>query len=468
MLPDDFLDRMKVFLGEEFAPFLTSFKDASSLGLRVNTLKLCVGEFLKISPYSLHTIPWTGEGFTLPLDSRPGTHPYHAAGLYYLQDPSAMAVTELLDPQPGDRILDLAAAPGGKTTHIAAKMNQQGLLVANDINTSRSRDLYHNLERWGARNTVVLNETSQRLATHFGPFFDKVLLDAPCSGEGMFRKDPKAIYEWSPKMVVSCANRQDLILAEAAKLVRSGGRLVYATCTFAPEENEGTVFRFLQVHPEFAIERIEVKDGFSSGRPEWISQNSSSGSNVNILDLRQTVRLWPHKAPGEGHFIAVLRKNATPPLLHTFPKPFQISSLIGNLRFDYETFAAETLQGNLPLQRLSLHGSHLYQIPNAAPDLHGLRVIHWGWWLGTFKTRRFEPSQALVMALTPTDLCQVYDFQIDDSALMSYLRGQVLVEPGPDGWIMISVDGYPLGWAKRVKNRLKPHFPRWLRMVGSR
>ena len=230
-------------------------------------------------------------------------------------------------------ILDLAAAPGGKTTHIAARMEQHGLLVANDVNASRVRDIASNLERWGARNTIILNETPPRLAAHFGPFFDKVLVDAPCSGEGMFRKDPSAIFEWSPRMIERCASRQDEILDQAAGMVRPGGLLVYATCTFAPEENEGSVLRFLRAHPDFDVEEIDSKDGFSSGRPDWLSEFDSSPSDGYPEALHRALRLWPHLGPGEGHFIAVLRKTKAQNNGTSSLNPLQHFPLTGSQRF---------------------------------------------------------------------------------------------------------------------------------------
>lgn len=468
MLPHDFIERMKVLLGEESDAFLASYKEPPSSGLRVNTLKVSPEAFSQISPFPLTPIPWTKVGFTLPPECRPGTHPYHTAGLYYLQDPSAMAVTEVLDPQPGERILDLAAAPGGKTTHIAARMENQGLLVANDINYSRVRDLYNNIERWGAQNIVVVNETPQRLADHFGPFFDKVLVDAPCSGEGMFRKDPDAIYEWNPRMVESCANRQDEILDDAARMVRPGGRLVYSTCTFAPEEDESSVWRFLRTNPNFDLEEVDQREGFYPGRPDWFMEHDPAVIEAGPEILSRTIRLWPHLGPGEGHFIAVMHNKEVPAKSHYSPKYLQRSTLSREFKAYFEAFAKETLNTDVFADELSLQGAFLYRVPADMPELQGLRVIHWGSWLGVFKTRRFEPSQAFVMGLSPEDVRHVCDFPLEDPRLESYLRGEVLSQSGPDGWIMVAVDGYPLGWAKRVQSRLKPRFPRWLRLVGER
>ncbi len=461
MLPNAYLERMKLRLGDEFDPFIASYNDAPGIGLRVNTLKISPEEFSLISPYPLTRIPWSDAGFSLPLETRPGKHPYHAAGLYYVQDPSAMAVAELLDPKPGERILDLAAAPGGKTTHIAAKMKGQGVLVANDIHPRRVRELAKNMARWGARNVVILNETPQRLVDHFGASFDRVLVDAPCSGEGMFRKDPTACHEWTPKFVESCAVRQDGIMHAAAKLVRHGGWLVYSTCTFSPEENECTILRFLNSHPDFVLVEPNRSDGFSSGRPDWCSADADAPTKAG---LAQTVRLWPHKAPGEGHFIAILQRCENAHSV-TLPNRFHPLSIPGDQKSYFKTFEDSSLRWRASSERLTLLGSYLYDLPEGMLDLRGLRVIHWGWWLGVMKVKRFEPSHALAMALTPADFKQVLRLTVDDAKTMAYLHGEVLPSPGPDGWVMVAVDGYPLGWGKRVRNRLKSHSPKWLRWM---
>ncbi len=454
-LPPLFLSRMKDQLGDEYAAFLVSYDQPPDVGLRVNTLKLSPEEFKRVSPFQLTPIPWAPAGFVVPPNSRPGKHPYHAAGLYYLQDPSAMAVAELMSPRPAERVLDLAAAPGGKTTHIAALMGGGGLVVANDIHSRRAQVLAKNLERWGACNTVVLNETPPRLVEHFGAYFDRVVVDAPCSGEGMFRKDPEARAEWTPRLVESCAVRQDAILLDAAKLVRPGGVLVYATCTFAPEEDEGTIARFLDSHPQFELIASPQFSGFSSGRPDWLGERAT-GSQV----LQRTVRLWPHKAPGEGHFIALLKKEDTGNRKSMSPIPHTLPPEAGQY---FQGFCDETLNWGPLEDRLALFGSHLYQIPSDCPDLHGLKVIHWGWWLGTMKKKRFEPSHALAMGLRAEDVHHTLPLKLDDPSVDSYLRGEVLASPGEKGWVLVTIDGFPLGWGKRVQGRLKTHLPKWLR-----
>ena len=270
-IPSAFLERMARLLRDEYPAFLASYDMPPSIGLRVNTLKIAPEVFRQLAPFELAPVPWCSAGFTIVADdAEPGKHPYHAAGLYYLQDPSAMAVAELLDPQPGERVLDLASAPGGKATHIAAKMQGQGLLVANEIHSKRAWELAGNLERWGATHVAITNERPERLAERFEGFFDRVLVDAPCSGEGMMRKGEAARVEWAPELMHGCALRQSGILEQAAALVRPGGRLVYSTCTFNPEENEGTVARFLDAHPEFELIEPPRPPGFSPGRPDWL------------------------------------------------------------------------------------------------------------------------------------------------------------------------------------------------------
>ncbi len=270
--------------------FLASYEALPDIGLRVNTLKIAPDAFRQLSPFDLAPVPWCAAGFTVAGDdAEPGKHPYHAAGLYYLQDPSAMAVAELLDPQPGERVLDLAAAPGGKATHIAALMGGEGLLVANEIHPRRAWELAGNLERWGARNVAVTNETPERLAERFEGFFDRVLLDAPCSGEGMMRKSEAARVEWAPELVRGCALRQSAILEQAARLVRPEGRLAYATCTFNPEENEGTIARFLAAHPEFDLVEAPRRPAF---RP--------AGRIGSVLGQVSGRRGRPCACPGRG------------------------------------------------------------------------------------------------------------------------------------------------------------------------
>ncbi len=323
---------MSRFLGDEYPAFAEALNHDPMHGLRVNTLKLSADEFKKISPFRLgDKVAWCDFAFSLPPspqqtgDGRnsiePGKHPFHLAGLYYLQDPSAMSAAELLGPRPGERVLDLAAAPGGKTTHIASLMQGKGLLVANEIKTKRLNHLVVNVERWGAANVVVTNETPERLADHFGAYFDRVLVDAPCSGEGMFRKDMGARQDWSEGMVAGCAVRQTNILRVAAHLVRPGGYLLYSTCTFAPEEDEAVADRFLQEHPDFEIKVLPQLPGFMPGQPEWVRAATGSLENNTAVNdaLRGAARLFPHRVAGEGHFACLMVRRDGPAEMLTFP-----------------------------------------------------------------------------------------------------------------------------------------------------
>jgi len=455
-LPPAFLKRMKDYLGDDYAAFLASYDHPSNIGLRINTLKITPEEFETISPFPLDPVPWEPAGFLIPPGHHPGKHPYHVAGLYYLQDPAAMAVAALMSPQPGERVLDLAAAPGGKTTHIAARMAGEGLLVANDIFEHRVRSLTRNLARWGTRNTVVLNETTKHLAEFFGPFFDRVLVDAPCSGEGMFRKDPAMRKVWIPKHIRDYAARQDVIMDSAAQLVRPGGMLVYVTCTFAPEEDEGTLARFLQTHPDFELAALPQMAGFSPGRPDWLSD-----CDLSSLNLDRALRLWPHKSLGEGHFIAVLERVQDNSVIHN-PAPPHFKSLPAEAHHLIEQFFDHTLDWKPKAENLTLKGSQLYTLPPDCPNLDGLRVVHWGWWLGTVKKKRFEPSHALGLGLRAADFKLTLPLAAQAQETALYLRGDVLPSPGPDGWVMVTVDDFPLGWGKRVQGRLKPRLPSWL------
>lgn len=476
-LPEPFLKRMQRLLDEEYHAFLNSYRSPATTGLRVNTLKVSPEAFLTLAPFHLTPLPWPVPGFLVPNDAQPGRHPYHAAGLYYLQDPSAMTVAYLLAPQPGERVLDLAAAPGGKATHIAALMQNQGVLVCNEIHPRRVWDLAGNLERWGARNVIITNETPERLASQLGEFFDRVLVDAPCSGEGMFRKSNVARREWTPELVRGCALRQSAILNEAARMVRPGGLLVYATCTFAPEENEGVVTRFLRAHPEFELKEPAWAPGFAPGRPDWVDESlphDPAAHNVTaneeehaprsrgwIPELQRTVRLWPHRAPGEGHFVALLRRAETGTVhLHAMWRPRDAP---GHARRLYESFCQAHLVEPPATERLALVGSYLYQWPAGAPNLERLRVVHPGWWLGALKKNRFEPSHALALSLTVTDARQVINLAPNSAEVLAYLRGETLRVAGDDGWVIIAVNGYPLGWGKRARGNVKNHYPRGLR-----
>ncbi len=427
MLPTDFLDQMRAMLGHEFTAFVESFQQERTYGLRVNTLKISVADFLQLVPFKLEPVPWSAEGFYYLPQDEPGKHPYHDAGLYYIQEPSAMVVATLLDPQPDELVLDLAAAPGGKTTHIAAKMQGHGLLVANEIDFARAKVISQNIERLAIGNCIVCSARPDFLAAKYGGIFDRVLLDAPCSGEGMFRKEPGTIAEWSMEHVIGCAARQRAILDSAADLVRPGGRLVYSTCTFESLENEGVIESFLAKHPEFSLEK--------------------------------TVRLWPHQVRGEGHFIAVLTKGGSslPAFSRWRPTYLHRTELLLVQRWWEEHCL-------LPIpSEIVKFGDRLYQLPADCPDLSGLRILRPGLELGSLRTNRFEPAHALAHSLTPGEVRNSLVLAAESAEVSAYLRGETLTHSGPSGWCLVNVDGYSLGWGKIVGTTLKNHYPKGLR-----
>ena len=482
-IPTLFLERMSRLLGDQYAAFAAALEGEPVSGLRVNTLKIGVEEFRKISPIPLgERVPWCNFAFSLTPLSSPhfeemggqrgaGLHPYHLAGLYYLQDPSAMSAATLLDPQPGERVLDLAAAPGGKTTHLAALMQGRGLLVANEIKAKRLNHLVVNVERWGAANVVITNETPERLADHFGPFFDRVLVDAPCSGEGMFRKDMGARQDWSQEMVDGCALRQRNILRVAAKLVRPGGYLLYSTCTFAPEEDEDVIARFLSEFPEYEIVPIPLFSGFMPGRPDWLDSSvrgsgrrkQREAESALCDSLKNAVRLFPHRLNGEGHFACLLKRMKILPS-NERPAPLfnrQSARLTKRTIGLWGRFADDVL-GRIGFadEYLRLVGDRLYLVQEDLPDMRDLRVAVPGIWLGNIKKDRFEPAHPLALFLRRGQAQNVLDLPAESLEMAAYLRGETIPSDGTPGWVLVTVDGWPLGWGKRVQGVLKNHYPR--------
>jgi NOL1/NOP2/sun family putative RNA methylase len=455
IFPEAFAARIEELLGDEARALLAALA-APPQGLRVNTLRLTPERFREISPLDLRPLAFPPAGFVVEGDARPGRHPHHAAGLYYLQDPGAMAVGALVAPRPGQRVLDLAAAPGGKATHLAALMEDRGLLVANDVHAGRARELAGNLERIGATNAVVTNETAGRLAERLGAAFDRVLLDAPCSGESMFSKSEAARREWSRDAVLGCARRQGDLLDEAARLVRPGGLLVYSTCTFSPEEDEGAVAGFIERHPEFEVVELTAVPGGSPGRTEWVGHGAGARP-----ELSRTLRLWPHRAEGAGHFVAGLRRSGAGeesrwPADGAAQAPGEAARLLAD-------FLRRSLGMEPPEGALVLRGSELFCLPEGAPPLGGLRVTRPGWWLGTVHRDRFEPAHALAMAPAASRAPDALDLRSNDPAVAAYLRGEPLRAAGRPGWVAVRVDGFPLGWGKRVGETVKNHYPKGLR-----
>ncbi len=499
-LPEAFVQRIGQMLGEAYTEFEAGFQKPRVQGLRLNGLKGEQEHLKEICSRRFHLkpVPWAEEGFYYDAGERPGKHPYHEAGLYYIQEPSAMAAAQLLDPKPGDLVLDLCAAPGGKSTQIAGRLKGRGMLVSNEIHPGRAKILSQNVERMGAANVVVTNHDSAQLAGWFPEFFDKILVDAPCSGEGMFRKDEAARAEWSLDHVELCRRRQQEILGNAAKMLKPGGRLVYSTCTFAPEENEGSIQEFLDTHPEYSI---EVRDGygyFDSGHPEWVP----GGGRKELAD---TFRIWPHHTAGEGHYLASLRKaggESAEERRSGEPADERRNRRSGKaglgtgragkgsekgadreIREALEQFCGEAIltaaglkkdSQELPWEQMPgrylTFGEQLYYVPEAMPDISGMKVLRPGLHLGTVKKNRFEPSHGLALFLRADQVKLSYDLDGAGMDVVRYLKGETLTAGlgsriSKKGWTLITVDGFSLGWAKQSGGILKNHYPKGLRWM---
>lgn len=469
-LPEQFLKRMQKMLGEEYPDFLQSYKEMPFSSLRLNPQKTDPALFSGQVPFHLSQVPWEPNGFYYDTDDRPGRHPYHDAGVYYIQEASAMAPVHYLDPKPGERVLDLCAAPGGKTTQIAAAMDGRGILVSNEPHPQRAKILSENVERMGIRNDIVTNEMPDRLAEVFPDYFDRILVDAPCSGEGMFRKNEEARTQWSPEAVTLCAGRQDEILAEAAKMLAPGGRLVYSTCTFAPDEDEGTILRFLEHHPDFSLVPAEPICGMSpAGGPVY--EKTCSTSTETPSGCAETpsgdtysgmIRLWPHRLKGEGHFLAVLEKEKADEDREQLRRQKTEKGLPERACAEYQSFCRETLQTTRSGVYL-MFGEQLYLAPPETPRLAGLRVLRPGLHLGTVRKGHFTPSHALALTLRPGEVKRTADWHADAPEIAAYLQGQTIASAGEKGWCLVTVDGYSLGWGKRSGDQLKNHYPKGLR-----
>lgn len=472
-LPKQYKERIKWQLGNEYDRYLECFQEAFHGGLRVNTLKISPQDFLQVSPFSLENVPWIENGFYYPEGEQPAKHPFYFAGLYYLQEPSAMTPANLLPVCPGDRVLDLCAAPGGKSTELAAKLRGKGVLISNDISNSRAKALLKNIELFGVRNAVVVSESPAKLSGYFEGYFDKILVDAPCSGEGMFRKSPVIIKNWEQYGTDYYYDLQKQILPEAVRMLKPGGYLLYSTCTFSPQEDEGTVQCVLDRFPEMELvpakpfsnnPKIDSNDpvwtpdysGMECGRPDWIKDGSP--------ELERTLRLWPHKLKGEGHFIALFRKKTE--------EVFSCSSqeILKEKPIKLSAKAEEFLQllhFALPKERLYAREDKLYLLPEGLPELSGLRILRSGLLLGEMKKNRFEPSQALANALKKTDYDNCYNMDVEDPDVIRYLKCESIEPKQPllEGFVLVCAGGYPLGWAKYKNGNLKnKYLPGWRMM----
>ena len=504
-LPREFEIKMKKLLGAEYEEFLASYDRPRNFGLRVNVDKISMEEFEEKAPFHLTKIPWTENGYYYEEQDMPARHPFYYAGLYYLQEPSAMTPASRLVSQPGDRVLDLCAAPGGKATELGARLHGKGVLVANDISASRAKALLKNVEVFGIRNSFIVNEVPAKLAENFPEFFDKILVDAPCSGEGMFRKDPAVAKVWDGNKPFECAKQQKEIITRAAQMLAPGGDLLYSTCTFSPEENEQVIQFLLDSREDMEIREIKPFDGFAPGRPEvayegWDSEESGN-RKTGSADLKKCVRIWPHKMAGEGHFLALLHKRAPEEIGTAEQRDAKIATAIEIRQAEgfasdikgigkpetkalTEFFADVSMEMNW--KQVEVRKGQVYLVPEALGVRKGLVFLRNGLYLGEIRKDRFEPSQSFAMALKKKESTAVIDLDYSDMRVEKYLRGETLEvddivehnlqeaeEMGKakamkkrleKGWQLVCVNGYPLGWGKLVNGTLKNKYHAGWRM----
>ncbi len=441
-LPVSFENRMKEMLREDYAVYEASLDTPFHHGLRVNTSKISVEEFLKISPFSLQPVPWTTNGFYYDESGKPAKHPYYFAGLYYLQEPSAMTPASMLPVEDGDMVLDLCAAPGGKSTELGVRLHNTGMLVSNDISNSRAKALLKNIELFGIGNVAVVSEPPNTLLKYFEGCFDKILIDAPCSGEGMFRKSYSMVTAWENNGVDLFVNLQRSILKDAVKLLKPGGTMLYSTCTFSPEENEQSIEYLLELDDSLSLVELPIYDGFDRGHPEW-------GKTGNP-ELSKTRRLWPHRIEGEGHFVAMVKKAEGTSVGQT---PYAYGK--GKLSPEAENFI-KSLKLSMDFDRVEVAGERVFYMPEKMPHVKGLRLLRTGLLLGEMKKNRFEPSQALAMHLKMQEFDNAVSLPASDPRVIKYLKGETIeLSEGVDGWLLLCVDGYPLGFGKMNRGTLK-------------
>ena len=429
--PSAFEDQLRAQLGDEADLFFRAMAEPACRGIRLNPLKPA-----PLPEGAGDPVPWFPGMYYLSADSDAGRVPLHEAGAYYLQEPSAAAPPAVLSPRPQERVLDLCAAPGGKATAMAL-LQPDALVVANEIKSDRARILSANAERLGCTNMVVLNETPERLAQRWQGVFDAVLVDAPCSGEGMFRRHPETIGEWTPDSPAICARRQQAILSSAAQLVRPGGRLCYSTCTFNRLENELQIGDFLARHPEF--------------KPLDFSLHGIGRSENGCL------RLWPHRCRGEGHFVALLRKRSSEAFTQEFPPAGGLEPPDRNTRREaaaiLEALTEEPLRADIQFSQ------GIWQVPSLCPPLRGLRVLRPGVQLLHRQCSLWLPDHALSHACTAR-----HRIEVSDTDAQRYLHGETLdVPPENAGWCQVCVHGIALGWGKQTQGTLKNHYPKGLR-----
>lgn len=444
-LPIEFCERMRELTGDEYDDFIKSYDTQINKGIRINTLK-CSDSLPMLN--SCEKIQWCEDGYYADNLSINGNHPYHASGVVYFQEPSAMAVACGMPIGENAKILDLCAAPGGKTTHIGARMGNHGLLLSNEIIPKRAAVLSENVERMGLTNTIVTNESPRQLSERFEGFFDGIIVDAPCSGEGMFRKEPQAVEEWSVNHTLSCAVRQKNILDDAYKMLKCGGYIMYSTCTFSYDENESVV--------QYMIDKYNMQLCHIDGLDML-----SDGIGDGMQDCR---RIFPHKNKGEGHFMALLRRTeeSNPAKVHQKKKEKRKDTQLDlaiNLYREFEKSALNTkLDGEFVL-----FGDNLYLMPEYI-NLDKLRVLRCGLHLGIIKRNRFEPSHALSHALPADMYINRIEFSLNSDEIKRYMHGETLSN-NTNGWCIITADSYSIGWGKGSNGIVKNHYPKALRTL---
>ena len=465
ILPKAYENKMKRLLGDEFEKYEEALSLPLNHSLRVNTLKISVEDFLAISPFKLTPVPWAENAFyyDASLDT-PSKHPFYFAGLYYLQEPSATLPAATLPIEEGDKVLDICSAPGGKSTELAAKLKGTGLLVSNDISASRLKALQKNIESFGASNVIITCESPDKLSDVFTSYFDKILIDAPCSGEGMFRKSSSMITAWEQNGNEKFADIQRSILKEVIKMLKPGGMILYSTCTFDPIEDEEQVEYLLSLDENLRISSFPMHEGFLPGNPDW-------GKTSNP-DMVKTAHLFPHRIQGEGHFVALLKSDAESSDSFSYLTDYRPSRYKGDPVID--EFLSHV---KLDMSRFDLefNKDKLFLIPHGTPDLKGLRLMRQGVYLGELKKKRFEVSQSFAMLLDSESFDNILSLGNECTYVYKYLKGETLdisdikndypetdTEHLYDGWVLVAVEGYPLGFGKLKNGVIKnKYLPGW-------
>lgn len=469
-LPQEYVDKMINLLGEEeFSLYQASLEEDRSFGVRVNTLKISNTDFLEKLGQIINVkqeIPWTSDGFYYdPFEKdnteMPGKLPFYHAGLYYIQEPSAMYPAQQLDVKPGDKVLDLCAAPGGKSTKLGVKLAGEGLLVANDISQERVKALIYNLELAGVKNVIVTNESPANLSKKFKGYFDKILVDAPCSGEGMFRKDNEAVKSWGKFKTEVCAEMQREILEYAHVMLKPGGHILYSTCTFDPAEDENMIAEFMEKYPVYELLPLEKVGGIVDG----------------LYEMSNAARLWPHKLKGEGHFTAMLEKKSDGNKFDgdsDKPRNGKSYKILKEVPDEFKKFWEKNMHGEIPSGYYYTAGDGLYHLPCTPPDIDGLKVPKIGLNMGELNHGKFKPSQQFAMAYGEA-LIRKINFEYDSEDIKRYLRGETLTVTNTfdDGWYAVCVSskditeiGYVLGTGVMSNGMLKNMYPKgWRRLI---